>query len=84
MPKKAIDLTKIASWLYHNSPEDKARFEIYLSTEGKHPQDEILAVFSDETTKAIQSTTKKLEDAENKRILELKKFKKHKKRRQKR
>ncbi len=84
MPKKAIDLAKIASWLYHNSPEDKARFEIYLSTEGKHPQDEILAVFSDETTKAIQSTTKKLEDAENKRILELKKFKKHKKRRQKR
>ena len=84
MPKKAIELSKIASWLYHNSPEDKARFEIYLSTEGKHPQDEILAVFSDETTKAIQSTTKKLEDAENKRILELKKFKKHKKRRQKR
>ena len=81
MQKKAIDLTKIASWLYHNSPEDKARFEIYLSTEGKHPQDEILAVFSDETTKAIQSTTKKLEDAENKRILEIKKFKKHKKRR---
>ena len=84
MEKEAIDLAKIASWLYHNSPEDKARFEIYLSTEGKHPQDEILAVFSDETTKAIQSTTKKLEDAENKRILELKKFKKHKKRRQKR
>ena len=84
MGKKAIDLAKIASWLYHNSPEDKARFEIYLATEGKHPQDEILVVFSDETSKAIQSTTKKLEDAENKRLLEIKKFKKHKKRRQKR
>ena len=84
MPKKAIDLTKIASWLYHNSPEDKARFEIYLAIEGKHPKDEILTVFSDETSKAIQSTTKKLEDAENKRLLEIKKFKKHKKRRQKR
>ena len=81
MPKKAIDLTKIASWLYHNSPEDKARFEIYLAIEGKHPKDEILTVFSDETRKAIQSTTKKLEDAENKRLLEIKKFKKHKKRR---
>ena len=81
MPKKAIDLTKIASWLYHNSPEDKARFEIYLAVEGKHPKDEILTVFSDETSKAIQSTTKKLEDAENKRLLEIKKFKKHKKRR---
>ena len=84
MPKKAIELSKIASWLYHNSPEDKARFEIYLAIEGKHPKDEILTVFSDETSKAIQSTTKKLEDAENKRLLEIKKFKKHKKRRQKR
>ena len=84
MPKKAIELSKIASWLYHNSPEDKARFEIYLVTEGKHPQDEILTVFSDETTKAIQVVAKKLEEAENKRILEIKKFKKHKKRRQKR
>lgn len=82
MPKKAIELSKIASWLYHNSPEDKARFEIYLAIEGKHPQDEIFAVFSDETTKAIQVVTKKLEDAENKRILEIKKIKKHKKRRQ--
>ena len=81
MPKKAIELSKIASWLYHNSPEDKARFEIYLAIEGKHPKDEILTVFSDETSKAIQSTTKKLEDAENKRLLEIKKFKKHKKRR---
>lgn len=79
--KKAIELTKIASWLYHNDNSNKARFEIYLSTEGKHPQDEILVVFSDETSKAIQSTTKKLEEAENKRLLELKKFKKHKKRR---
>ena len=82
MPKKAIDLAKIASWLYHNSPEDKARFQIYLAIEGKHPQDEILVVFSDETSKAIQVVAKKLEEAENKRIFELKKFKKHKKRRQ--
>ena len=81
MPKKAIELSKIASWLYHNSPEDKARFEIYKAIEGKHPQDEILTVFSDETTKAIQVIAKKLEGAENKRILELKKIKKHKKRR---
>ncbi len=74
-------MAKIASWLYHNSPEDKARFEIYLAIEGKHPKDEIFAVFSDETTKAIQVVAKKLEDAENKRLLEIKKFKKHKKRR---
>jgi len=79
--KKAIDLTKIASWLYHNDPDNQARFEIYLATEGKHPQDEILTVFSTETKKAIQFVTKKLECAENKRILELKKIKKHKKRR---
>ena len=79
--KKAIELSKIASWLYHNSPEDKARFEIYKATEGKHPQDEILTLFSDETSKAIQVVAKKLEEAENKRILEIKKFKKHKKRR---
>ena len=83
MPKKAIDLAKIASWLYHNSPEDKARFKIYLAIEGKHPQDEILTLFSDETRKAIQVVAKKLEDAESKRILEIKKIKKHKKRRQK-
>jgi len=82
MPKKAIELSKIASWLYHNSPEDKARFKIYLAIEGKHPQDEILTVFSDETRKAIQVVAKKLEEAENKRILELKKIKRHKKRRQ--
>ena len=81
MPKKAIDLAKIASWLYHNSPEDKARFEIYKATEGKHPQDEIFALFSNETSKEIQVVAKKLEEAENKRILELKKIKKHKKRR---
>ena len=79
--KKVIDLTKIASWLYRNDPDNQARFEIYLATEGKHPKDEILTVFSDETTKAIQVVSKKLEDAENKRILELKKIKKHKKRR---
>ena len=79
--KKAIDLTKIASWLYHNDPDNKARFEIYLATEGNHPQDEILTVFSDETKKAIQVIAKKLEDAENKRILEIKKINKHKKRR---
>ena len=81
MPKKAIELSKIASWLYHNSPEDKARFKIYLAIEGKHPQDEILTVFSDETRKAIQVIAKKLEYAENKRIFEIKKIKKHKKRR---
>ena len=81
MPKKAIELSKIASWLYHNSPEDKARIEIYLAIEGKHPQDEILTVFSNETSKAIQVIAKKLEDAENKRILEIKKINKHKKRR---
>ncbi len=81
MPKKAIELSKIASWLYHNDNSNKARFEIYLAIEGKHPQDEILTVFSDETSKAIESVAKKLEDAENKRLLEIKKFKKHKKRR---
>jgi len=81
MPKKAIDLAKIASWFYHNSPEDKARFKIYLAIEGKHPQDEIFTVFSDETSKAIEVVSKKLEEAENKRILEIKKIKKHKKRR---
>jgi len=81
MPKKAIDLAKIASWLYHNDNSNKARFEIYKAIEGKHPQDEILTVFSEETSKAIQVVAKKLEDAENKRILELKKIKKHKKRR---
>jgi len=78
---KAIDLTKIASWLYHNDSSNQARFEIYLATKGKHPKDEILTVFSVETTKAIQVVAKKLEGAENKRILELKKIKKHKKRR---
>jgi len=81
MPKKAIDLAKIASWLYHNDNSNKARFEIYNAIEGKHPQDEILTVFSEETSKAIQVVAKKLEEAENKRILELKKIKKHKKRR---
>ena len=81
MPKKAIDLAKIASWLYHNSPEDKARIEIYLAIEGKHPQDEIFALFSEETSKAIEVVAKKLEYAEIKRILEMKKIKKHKKRR---
>ena len=81
---KAIELSKIASWLYHNDPCNQARFEIYKATEGTHPKDEILTVFSDETTKAIQVIAKKLEGAENKRILELKKIIKHKKRRQKR
>ena len=83
MPRKAIELSKIASWLYHNSPEDKARFKIYLAIEGKHPKSKILTVFSDETSKVIQFVTKKMQEAENKRILELKKIKRHKKRRRK-
>ena len=71
MIKKQLSL--VASWLYRNDPKNKARFEIYQAIDHKHPADEIKHQFSKETTQVIQSTTKKIKQAETARIKKLKK-----------
>jgi len=50
---KAINLTKAASYLYHNDYRNKLRFKLYELTKGKHPQDDITAVLSDEILEAV-------------------------------
>jgi len=71
MIKKQLSL--VASWLYRNDPKNKARFEIYQAIDHKHPADEIKHQFSKETAQVIQSTTKKIKQAETARIKQLKK-----------
>ena len=51
----AIELTIIASYLYHTDPSNPLRFEIYKATANTHPKDDINHVFSDKDTKDIQS-----------------------------
>ena len=74
MIKKQLSL--VASWLYRNDPKNKARFEIYQAIDHKHPADEIKHQFSKETAQVIESTAKKIKQAETARIKELKQLKK--------
>jgi hypothetical protein len=74
MIKKQLSI--IASWLYHNDPKNKARFEIYQAIDHKHPADEIKHHFSTQTAEVIESINSKIKQAETARIKELKKLKK--------
>lgn len=76
MIKKQLSI--IASWLYRNDPKNKARFEIYQAIDHKHPADEIKHHFSKETAQVIQSTAKKIKQAEAERNKQLKRLKKRK------
>ena len=76
MIKKQLSI--IASWLYRNDPKNKARFEIYQAIDHKHPADEIKHHFSKETAQVIQSTAKKIKQAEAERNNQLKRLKKRK------
>ena len=50
----AINLTKAASYLYHNDPTNPIRWLLYGITKGTHPKDEIKAVLSKEVLKVVQ------------------------------
>ena len=71
-------LSVIASWLYRNDPKNKARFEIYQAIDHRHPADEIKHHFSKETAQVIQSTAKKIKQADAERNKQLKRLKKRK------
>ena len=76
MIKKQLSI--IASWLYRNDPKNKARFEIYQAIDHRHPADEIKHHFSKETAQVIQSTAKKIKQADAERNKQLKRLKKRK------
>tara|TARA_Y100000590_G_C15426816_1_gene903580 strand:+ start:509 stop:739 length:231 start_codon:yes stop_codon:yes gene_type:complete len=76
MIKKRLSI--IASWLYHNDPKNKARFEIYQAIDHKHPADEIKHQFSKETAQAIENINSKIKQAEALKLKELKRLKKTK------
>ncbi len=61
------DITKIASWLFHNEPQNKARYDIYNATITKsHPKNIIEIEFSTETAATIERVRHKIEEAETK------------------
>jgi len=48
------DLTKrLRLHLYHNDYSNRLRFKLYELTAGKHPQDDITAVLSDDILKVV-------------------------------
>ncbi len=63
----AIQLSKIASYLYHNYPENPLRFTIYRATEHKHPVDDINYPFSDAERKEIERLEEEINKLKNKR-----------------
>ena len=63
----AIELTKIASYLYRNYPDNPLRFTIYKATEHKHPVDDINYPFSDAERKEIGSIEQEINKLKNKR-----------------
>ena len=58
----AIELTKIASYLYHNYPSNPLRFTIYKATEHRHPVDNISYPFSDAESKEIETLEEELKN----------------------
>ena len=76
-----IKLSKICSYLYHKQQEEKAAAEIWEVIKlNVHPRSPINHVFSPSTTEVIHRVNKTIEADEKRRILELKKISKHKKR----
>ena len=63
----AIQLTKIASYLYHNYPSNPLRFTIYKATEHRHPVDDINYAFSDAERKEIESIEQEINKLKNNR-----------------
>ena len=63
----AIQLTKIASYLYHNYPDNTLRFTIYKATENRHPVDDINYPFSDAERKEIESIEEEISKLKNNR-----------------
>ena len=59
-------LSRAASWLFHNDPTNKARFEIYeiLSSYGLHPKSKINAILTPELEKVINDITETIETKE--------------------
>jgi hypothetical protein len=53
---RVIELTKIASWLYHNDIKNPLRLEIYGITKGLHPVDIIEPKMSKELNHFIKTT----------------------------
>ena len=73
---KRIELSKIASWLYHKNENQATRMEIYKAQGNSfHSLCEIKHDFSQEHEEVIQRVQREIKEAENKRILELKKLK---------
>lgn len=71
---KRGELSKIASWLYRNKYDNKARIEIYEAIPSKlHPRCEINAHFSEETEKVIQRVGKIVEKLYNGQNIKTKK-----------
>ena len=56
-------LSRAASWLYHNEPNNKARFDIYeiLSCYGLHPRSKVNAILTPELEKTINKITEIIE-----------------------
>lgn len=69
-------LSRAASWLYHNDPTNPARFDIYdiLSCYGLHPRTKINAILTPDLIETIEDITKTINDAENKRLDDLRKL----------
>tara|TARA_Y100001973_G_scaffold23676_1_gene35386 strand:- start:4156 stop:4410 length:255 start_codon:yes stop_codon:yes gene_type:complete len=61
-------LSRAASWLFHNDPQNKARFEIYdiLSCYGLHPRTKVNAILTPELEKTIDKITETIKAEETK------------------
>ena len=72
------DLTRAASWLYHNEPGNPARKQIYniLNSYGLHPKTEINTPIKPELIKLIESINEKIKAEETANIKRSKKRRK--------
>ena len=61
----AIDLIQVASYLYHNQPNNELRYAIYDITEGHHPAEDIAHIFTEEQKKEVDYILKILAGAKN-------------------
>ena len=73
------EMTKVASWLWHNEPNNRTRIVIYdkLEKYGRHPNTPVDIHFDDNDAQVVQRVQESIKKEDERRDMMLKKLSKN-------
>ena len=73
------EMTKVASWLWHNEPNNRTRIVIYdkLEKYGRHPSTPVDIDFDDNDAQVVQRAQESIKKEDERRDMMLKKLSKN-------